>query len=266
VAFHPTLILEGFETIRVSEPIHGVYILYDGKTDKNDRYRVVSRRNARKLARALSFFKPVKLPVNPLSYSSAFSRIYGILLHEKRRGVERVYIDVTDMPPLMAAAAGVVAMMFEGAEVYSVMPDIRGDFIPDPRTPEFDDWVEKKDNARAQFIVKTALPNRRLHVVGEDEDRVKILKMLYSMGGSARSIKELITSCGESPEKPEVKAVFSRWLKELEEEGLVEKAQEGRERRVSLTPFGKTLVAAIIRGEQVTRAGEPPHVRVARHL
>ncbi|RLF06226.1 MAG: hypothetical protein DRK00_02285 [Thermoprotei archaeon] len=266
VSFHPTLILEGFEEIRLRDPIERVYILYDGKTDKRDRYRAVSRRNALKLSRLLAFFRPVKLPVNPLSYTSAFSRLYAILYYElNQRGTSKVYIDVTDMPSLMAAAAGAVAMMFEGAEIYSVIPDIRGDFIPDPRTPEFDDWIEQKDSAHAQAIATLALPKRRTAIsLLFSERKLRILDTLYSLRGSAKSIKELIINCGEDPERPEVKASYSRLLRELEEEGLVLRVQEGRNRRVLLTEFGKALMRAVKIGEEMARRYETLLPRLRR--
>ena len=257
VGFHPTLILEGFEAVRVKEPIERIYILYDGKTDKRDRYRVVSQRNATKLARALSFFKPVKLPVNPLSYTSVFSRLYSILYYELklRGGAEkgvRVYIDVTDMPPLMAAAAGAVAMMFPNVEVYSVLPEVRGEFIPDPRTPEFDDWVEQKDSAHAQEVMPLPLPGKRGVVLPDSDKKLKILFTLYSMNGSAESVVDLMKACGDDPQRdPAVKATYSRLLKEMEEEGLILKEQEGRSRRVALTEFGKALVKALVRSEEM---------------
>lgn len=257
VGFHPTLILEGFNAVRVREPIERVYILYDGKTDKRDRYRAVSQRNAAKLARSLAFFRPVKLPVNPLSYASCFSRLYSILYYElelrggRERGV-RVYIDVTDMPPLMAAAAGAVAMMFENVEVYSVIPEVRGEFIPDPRTPEFDDWVEQKDSAHAQEVVMLPLPGRRARVVPDSEKKLRILKALYQLNGSAESVISLMKVCGDDPERnPAAKAAYSRLLKEMEEEGLIRREQEGRSRRVELTEFGRALVKALARGEEM---------------
>jgi len=259
VGFHPTLILEGFEAIRVREPIERVYILYDGKTDRRDRYRAVSQRNAAKLARALSFFKPIKLPVNPISYTSVFSRLYSILHYEltlregARRGV-RVYIDVTDMPPLMAAAAGAVAMMFPNVEVYSVLPEVRGEFIPDPRTPEFDDWVEQKDSAHAQQIVTVHLPSRRLPpLLDQAGDRkLTVLMTLYKLNGSADSVIDLMRACGDDPSSsPTLKATYSRLLKEMEEEGLIVREQEGRNRRVKLTEFGRALVRALVKGEEM---------------
>lgn len=266
VGFHPTLILEGFDEVRRREPVDRVYLLYDGKSDPLDRYKVVSRRNARKVARELSFFKPVKLPVNPLSTVSVFSRLYAILHHELvYRKAQKVYIDVTDMPSLMAAAAGAVAMMFENVEVYGVISDVRGDFIPDPRTPEFDDWIEQKDSARMQAIANLAMPRKRVlppvQATDSEGRKLKTLLTLYSMNGAARSVMELIRACGDDPEgNAAVKAYYSRLLKEMEEEGLIEKAQEGRERRVELTEFGKALVRALVIGEHMARRFAPSTV------
>ncbi len=273
VGFHPTLLLEGFDEIRRREPIERVYILYDGKSDRGDRYRAVSQRNAAKLAKALAFFKPIKLPVNPLSYRSAFSRIYSIAYCElklregERRGV-KVYVDVTDMPPLMAAAAGAVAMMFEHVEVYSVIPDVRGEFIPDPRTPEFDDWVEQKDSAHAQEVAKLPLPGRRVSAALDSEKKLKILFTLRRLNGSAESVVDLMRACGDDPERyPAAKAAYSRLLKEMEEEGLIEREQEGRSRRVRLTEYGRALVLALVRAEELAERGwqpAPERVRARR--
>jgi len=274
VGFHPTLLLEGFDEVRRREPIERVYILYDGKSDRGDRYRAVSQRNAAKLAKALAFFKPIKLPVNPLSYRSAFSRFYSIAYCElklregERRGV-KVYIDVTDMPPLMAAAAGAVAMLFENVEVYSVIPDVRGEFIPDPRTPEFDDWVEQKDSAHAQEVVKLPLPGRRASAAPDSEKKLKILLTLRRLNGSAESVVDLMRACGDDPERnPAAKATYSRLLKEMEEEGLIEREQEGRSRRVRLTEYGRALVLALARAEELAeRSWQPAPERVsARRL
>ncbi|RLF01289.1 MAG: hypothetical protein DRJ64_10820, partial [Thermoprotei archaeon] len=62
VSFHPTLIYDGFERIRLAYPVERVYLLYDGKQDK---YGYVSKYNVRRLSRALSFIKPILFTVNP---------------------------------------------------------------------------------------------------------------------------------------------------------------------------------------------------------
>lgn len=263
IGFHPSLILEGIKGIMGREPVERIYVLFDGKTDRADRYKVVSQRNAAKLAKELAFFKPIKLPVNPLSYTSVFSRLYSILYYELkvRGGGERgarVFIDVTDMPPLMAAAAGAVAMMFKGVEVYGVVPDVRGDFIPNPRTPEFDDWLEHKDSAHAQAVVRLALPRRRAQAALDSDRKLRVLLTLHQLNGSAESVIDLIKACGDDPERnPAVKAAYSRLLKEMEEEGLVEREYGGRSRRVKLTEFGRAFVRALVRGEEMAQRLAP---------
>jgi MarR family. len=187
-------------------------------------------------------------------------------LHACRSTLEDpLYIDVTDMPPLMAAAAGAVAMMFENVEVYSVVPEVRGEFIPDPRTPEFDDWVEQKDSSHAQEVVRVPLPGRRARVAPDSERKLKILLTLHRLNGSAESVVDLMRACGDDPERnPAAKAAYSRLLKEMEDEGLIEKEQEGRSRRVQLTDFGKALVKALVRGEEMAeRAWQPAPEKVS---
>ncbi|MCC6050931.1 MAG: hypothetical protein LM580_09505, partial [Thermofilum sp.] len=78
--------------------------------------------------------------------------------------------------------------------------------------------------------------------------------------GSAESVVDLMRACGEDPERnPAAKATYSRLLKEMEEEGLIEREQEGRSRRVRLTEYGRALALAIERAEELAeRSGQPP--------
>ena len=250
VGFHPTLILDGFERVRLAEPIERVYLLYDGK---QDRYGAVSKLNVKRLSQVLSFFKPILVPVNPLSYSSVFSKVYAILEAEAGAG-RRVLVDITDMPPMMAAAVTAAAMMFKGVKLYCVHPDQRGEFIPDPDTPEFEDWVQRKDSKRALKVAPLELPGERRKLLADDEEELyAILEALYERNGSADSIKSLIRWCGRDPRDPVVKAQFSRMVAELEDRGLVRRIHRGKARSVILTELGRALVEAKLREPELLK-------------
>ncbi len=242
VGFHPSLIFQGFEQLRLRYPVERVYLLYDGKQDK---YGAVSRRNVERLAAALGFFRPVLVKVNPLSYKSVVSRLYSILRREEGKDV---FIDLTDMPPAMASAATVVAMMFPGAHLYGVQPEQRGDFIPDPETPEFEDFLEAKDSLVAAGTYLVEAPGERISLLeGEKEERV--LRVLHEKRGRARSISQLIEWLGENPRDPVVKASYSRLVASMEERGLLRRLREGRSRAVMLTELGAAVAEALSRGE-----------------
>jgi len=242
VGFHPTLIFQGFEQVRLQYPIEKVYLLYDGKQDK---YGVISKYNVKRLADALSFFKPVLVKVNPLSYRSVTAKLYSILLQEKGK---EVFIDLTDMPPVMASAVTVVAMMFENVKLYGVQPEQRGDFIPDPDTPEFEDFVERKDSLVAAGTYVVERPGIPIELIS-DEKEEKILLTLYDKNGSARSISQLIEWLGENPKDPVTKASYSRLIAGMEEKGLVRRLREGRSRAVMLTDLGASLAEAMVKKE-----------------
>ncbi len=250
VSFHPTLIYDGFEKIRLAYPVERVYLLYDGKQDK---YGYVSKYNVRRLSSVLSFFKPIVLPVNPLSFKSVYSRIYSIIKYEMEKSKE-VLVDITDMPSIMASAVTVVVTQFKNAKIYSVQSENRGDFIPEPDTIEFEEWVTKKDNKRAIELLGVGLPNSRKEILDleKDYDKIRILKLLYDKGGRADSIKTLIRWSGEEVTAIN-KAQYSRWISELEDKGFVQREYRGKNRRVLLTEFGKAYVEAMRRIEEIRR-------------
>ncbi|PLJ78432.1 HFX_2341 family transcriptional regulator domain-containing protein [Infirmifilum sp. SLHALR2] len=240
VGFHPNLVFQGFEQIRLRYPIEKVYLVYDAKPD---RYGAVSRYNLKRLQEALSFFKPVTVKVNPLSYSSVASVFYAILSVEKGK---QVLIDITDMPPYMASAVTVVAMMFGNARVYAVQPQQHGEFIPDPDTPEFANFIARKDNLQLGALFEVEVPSRPLELI-EDEREVDILVTLYTKNGSAGSIAQLIEWMGEDPRNPVVKATYSRIVASMEEKGLLKRIREGRNRTVKLTELGTAIAEARVR-------------------
>ncbi len=247
VGFHPSLIFEGFEQIRLKYPIEAVYLLFDGK---QDRYGAVSKYNVRRLAEAIQFFKPVLVNVNPLSFRSVFSKVYAILNKEKGK---RIFIDVTDMPPMMAATVTIAASMFEGVELLGVYAEQRGEFIPDPDTLEFEEFIEKKDGVTAQGIYFIEMPEERIKVIGQREEEryyeEKILEILYERRGSAESISKLIEWFGKDPRDPLTKVQFSRLVAQMEKKGLVRREHRGRTRSVSLTELGRAIAEALRKGE-----------------
>jgi len=241
VGFHPTLIYGGFEKIRVEYPIERVYLLYDGK---QDRYGAVSRYNVKRLANVLSFFKPILIAVNPLIPRNVFSKIYAILKIEREEGKE-VLLDVTDMPPIAASVASVAAAMLENVVIYSVLSEQRGEFIPDPSTPDFEGWIEKKDSNVAKDVIEIPLTSMSRREFDEQKDiEKKILTVLYERNGSADSIKTLIEWCSCDSHNPVIKAQFSRAIADLEERGLVKRIYKGKRRGVSLTETGMALIEA----------------------
>ncbi len=257
VGFHPRLILEGFEDIRVRYPIVRVYLLYDSKRDK---YGEVSRYNKNKLKTVLSFFKPVEVAVNPLDYGDVFSKVFAILKNETEQGQE-VLIDITDMPPVTASAVTAAAMMFPKARIYCVQARERGDYIPDPETPEFSTWVEEKDSKTKVLLDYAPLPGVRLSLFSErrreeEEGELsleeKLILVLDERKGSADSIVTLINWMGEVVNAT-VKAKYSRLVRELEKKGLVKVYMKGRYRIIRLTKFGEAYAKALRVAEETRR-------------
>ncbi|RLE58581.1 MAG: hypothetical protein DRN53_08125 [Thermoprotei archaeon] len=252
VGFHPTLILDGLRHIMKTKGIERIYILYDRKDDS---YGRVSRRNANKLKEMLAFFEPRLVPVNPLSQENIFSTIYAIVRNEIQENKCEVLIDVTDMPPIAVASTTMVALMFPRAYLYYVPAESRGDFIPPPDTPAFEDWVEEKDNVRGREPKGIELPGHmaRLDLFrGEDREvSVMILKVLYDRGGKAKSLSQLIIWCNEDPKLPAVKNKFSRVVSSLEKRGLIVKYRGGRERMVELTNLGRMVIRAMLQSREI---------------
>ncbi len=241
VGFHPSLIYGGFEKIRLEYPIERVYLLYDGK---QDRYGAVSRYNVKRLAAALSFFKPILISTNPLLPRNIFSKIYAIFKIESEEK-RKVLLDVTDMPPIAASVASIAASIFENIIVYTVQSEERGSFIPDPSTPDFEEWIERKDSNTAKGIIEIPLASvSSKEFLEQKEFKRKILEALYNKNGSADSIKTLIEWCGYDPQNSVVKAQFSRAVAELENKGFVRRVYKGKKRGVALTEIGKALIEA----------------------
>ncbi|OYT62952.1 MAG: hypothetical protein B6U69_00385 [Thermofilum sp. ex4484_15] len=244
VGFHPTLALEGFNYIRMRKPIEGVYILYD---NKRDRYGAASRRNADKLVHKLEFFNPIRIGINPQSQLSVFSKLYAILRLEVVEKSREVYLDITDMPPEAVATTTLLAMLFKDVHLYVVPSRERGDFIPPPESPKFEEWLEEKDSKRGLEPLEIYRPRVRFKLFedGDEGLSVRILSTLYDKGGIASSIKDLIKWCGARPTDPATKNRFSRAVDSLARKGLVYKVHKGRERKIMLTDFGKVYAKAL---------------------
>ncbi|MGB9709678.1 helix-turn-helix transcriptional regulator [Infirmifilum uzonense] len=240
IGFHPNLVFQGFEQIRLRYPIERVYLVYDAKPD---RYGAVSRYNLKRLQDQLSYFKPKLVKVNPLSYSSVASAFYMILEYEKDK---EILIDITDMPPYMASTVTVITMMFANARIYAVQPQQQGEFIPDPDTPEFADFIARKDNLQLGAVFEVEAPSKRIEVY-ENEREVDILVTLYTKNGSAESITKLIEWMGEDPRDPVIKATYSRIVASMEERGLLKRSREGRNRIVKLTELGTAIAEARVK-------------------
>lgn len=243
VGFHPRLILQGFEQVRLRYPVKRIYLLFDRK---QDRYGSVSRYNVRRLSQELAFFGPVTIPLNPLSFREVFSKVYGIVEAETGAG-HTVLIDLTDMPPMMASAVTLVSTMVKGVYLYGVQPDARGEFIPDPDSVEFEEWVMRKDDKDLSDIIVVHLPEERLRLLGgaaRTGRMRRILEVLYNKGGSVRSIKRLIELCGEDGRDEKTKVYYSRYVAELKDKGLVSMEHSGKERTVRITEFGRAYVEA----------------------
>ena len=246
------MVLDGFEHLRVVKPIERIYILYDSK---NDRYGYASRRNASKLARKLEFFKPIKVGINPQSYGNVFSKLFAILYREVIMEGHEVYIDITDMPPEAVSAVTTLALMFPKVHIYVVATNSekRGDFIPSPDSPKFEEWLEEKDNKRGLEPVELQLPKARLSLFDDNERALaeKILLELYKRGGEAKSIKDLIEWCGDNPTIPSVKNRYSRIINSLVRKGFLYKLYRGRERPIYLTEFGKIYTKALVKTQEI---------------
>jgi len=248
--------LDGFERLRLAKPIEKVYILYD---NKNDRYGYASRRNTSKLAKWLEYFRPIRIPINPQSYENVFSKLFAILYRECFLERREVYIDVTDLPPEAVSAITTLALIFKEVHIYVVTTsrEKRGDYIPPPESPRFEEWLEKKDDKRGLESVELQLPKVRLKLLSEDEKELceKVLVELYKRGGEAGSIKDLIEWCGENPSIPSVKNRYSRLINSLMRKGFIYKAYKGRERPVYLTEFGKIYASALLKATEVVMRG-----------
>ena len=273
VGFHASLVLQGFEELRLRYPIVRVYLLYDSK---RDRYGEVSRYNKDKVKETLAFFRPIEVPVNPLDFGDVFSKISAILRNESKQDQE-VVIDITDMPPIAVSATTAAAMMYKDVRLYYVQAAERGDYIPDPRTPEFETWVAEKDSKTLLGVKYAALPGARLSLFkkyerksrrrevpiypegGELTLEERVIKVLSERQGSADSIMTLMEWMGENvrPPDPTTKAKYSRLVRELEEKGLIRVWMDGKRRRIKLTEFGEAYAKALWYAEELRKRIEP---------
>ena len=159
------------------------------------------------------------MPINPQSFENVFSKLFAILYRECAIERREVYIDVTDLPPEAVAAVTTLALMFRGVHMYVVAttPEKRGDFIPPPDSPKFEEWLEQKDDKRGLEPVELQLPSIRLKLLSDDERELceRILLALYRRGGEAGSIRDLIEWCGDDPSMPAVKNRYSRLVDSL---------------------------------------------------
>ncbi|RLE53269.1 MAG: hypothetical protein DRJ33_01535 [Candidatus Methanomethylicota archaeon] len=234
-------IIDGVNFFRANYPIEAIYLLYDKKKDV---YGYASRLNAKALENALSFAgsKPTLVPLNPQSYEDVFATLYKILKEESGKG-RKVLIDATSTSKEGIGAAVTCALMFYDVGVYIVPPNERGWHIPTPNTPEFNEWFNKVRNVRGLQPQLIYLPGQRLDQPSEDEER--ILLALESRGGKAESIKSIIEWCGEDSSSPAVKNKYSRLIRKLLKDGLIQLDFSTKTKRVKLSGFGKVLAKAI---------------------
>jgi len=234
-------IIDGVNFFRANHPIEAIYLLYDRKKDV---YGYASRLNAKALENALSFAgsRPMLVPLNPQSYEEVFSSLYKILKEESSRG-RKVLIDATSTSKEGIGAAITCALMFYDVGVYIVPPNERGWHIPIPNTPEFNEWFNKVRSVRGLQPQPIYLPGQRLDQPSDDEER--ILLALESRGGRAESIKSIIEWCGEDPASPAVKNKYSRLIRKLLKDGLIQLDFSTKTKRVKLSGFGKVLAKAI---------------------
>ncbi|RLE63946.1 MAG: hypothetical protein DRJ47_08730 [Thermoprotei archaeon] len=253
--FHPSMAMDGLRNFMKNTGVETIYILYD---NKHDRYGAVSRYNMRKLMRELGFFNPIPVPINPQSQKSVFSRLYALLDHEVNEKGRSVYIDVTDMPPECVATVSMVSMLYKGVRLYVVPTMEKGDFIPPPGTPRFEEWVQEKDNKRGLEPIEIKAPNivsreRGIFREGEENLATRIILVLYEHGGKVKAIKDLIKWCGDDPLDPATKNRYSRLIDELVKQGIVYKSFSGKRRSVSLTDIGRILAEAFIESHTFRR-------------
>ena len=253
--FHPSMALDGLRNFMRKTGVESIYILYD---NKHDRYGAVSRYNARKLKDRLGFFNPIEVPINPQSQKSVFSRLYALLDYEVNKRGREVYIDITDMPPQCVATVTMVSILFDKVTLYTVPTETKGDFIPPPNTPRFEEWVQEKDNKRGLEPIEILAPrvnrgSRRIALFEEGEEGIsaRVIMVLYEHGGKADSIKKLIEWCGEDPRDPAVKNRYTRLVNDLHRRGFVLKILSGKKRSVVLTEMGKIVAESLIESRRL---------------
>lgn len=237
-------ILDGVNYWRNKEPIEAIYLVYDKKRDK---YGYPSQRNARELADELAFAgqRPTQLGVNPQSYEDVFSTMYSILRREVDERKRRVFVDATSTTKEAYGAIVTVSLMFPGVSIYVIppAPDQRGWYVPEPKTPGFEEWFNRVRSVRGQSPQEIYLPGSRLEHPSPEEERVLVI--LEDHGGRVDSIKTLIEWCGENSAMPAVKNRFSRLVDKLASKGLVVEEPSGKTKPLKLTGFGIVMARAL---------------------
>lgn len=235
-------ILDGVNYWRMHEPIEAIYLFYDKKRDP---YGYASKRNARDLEKALTFAgsKPKVIGINPQDYEDVFSSFYKALKREVIDNGRKVLIDATSTTKEAYGAAVTVSLMFPNVGIYIVPPAERGWYIPQPGTPEYEEWFRHVRMRRGTIPQQIFLPGNRLEHPSLDE--MKILLALIEHGGKAESIKSVIKWCGDNPSNPAIKNRYSRLIAKLIAKGFIIEEPSTRTKRIKLTGFGKVFAKAL---------------------
>ncbi len=235
-------IIDGINYWRVREPIEAIYLFYDKKRDV---YGYASQRNARDLERALTFAgsKPRRVGINPQDYEDVFTSLYRALKVEVIDYGRRVLIDATSTTKEAYGAAVTVSLMFPRVSIYVVPPAERGWYIPEPGTPEYEEWFSRVRMRKGTIPQEIYLPGSRLEHPNLDE--MKILVALIEHGGRAESIKSIIKWCGENPSSPAVKNRYSRLIKKLISKGMIIEEPSTKTKKLRLTGFGRVFAKAL---------------------
>jgi len=235
-------IIDGINYWRMREPIEAIYLFYDKKRDP---YGYASRRNTKDLEKALTFAgsKPKIIGINPQDYEEVFTSLYKSLKSEVIDNGRKVLIDATSTTKEAYGAAVTVSLMFPKVGIYIVPPAERGWYIPEPGTPEYENWFSRVRMRRGTQPQEIYLPGNRLEHPSFDE--MKILLALIEHGGKANSIKSIIKWCKEDPTNPAVKNRYSRLIAKLVSKGLLIEEPSTRTKRVRLTEFGRVFAKAL---------------------
>jgi len=235
-------IIDGVNYWRLKEPIEAIYLIYDKKRDP---FGYASRRNVKDLEKVLSFadMKPKILGIDPQSYEEVFTSIYKVLKLEVLDNRRKVLIDVTSTTKEAYGAILIASLMFPNVQVYVVPPEDRGWYLPEPGTPEYDEWFNKVRMRKGSKPQQIYLPGNRLQHPSYDE--MRILVALIEHGGRADSVKSIIKWCGENPRNPAVKNRYSRLISKLLSRGLVKEEVSTKTKRITLTGFGKILAKSL---------------------
>ena len=235
-------IIDGVNYWRIREPLEAIYLFYDKKRDV---YGIASQRNARDLERALTFAgsKPKRIGINPQDYEDVFTSLYKALKVEVIDNKRRVFIDATSTTKEAYGAAVTVSLMFPNVSIYIVPPAERGWYIPEPGTPEFEEWFSRVRMRKGTVPQEIYLPGNRLEHPNLDE--IRILVALIMHGGRAESIKSIIKWCGDDPSNPAIKNRYSRLVRKLVSRGLIFEEPSTKTKKLRLTGFGRVFARAL---------------------